>query len=304
MNPLTLRANLIGLAFLLGPATALTAQTASTDAPPFAVEVLGSKGATPMILIPGVTNDGSVWEATVNALGDRYEMHVLSLPGFAGRPPIATDSGWLELMRDEIVRYARSNRLEKPVLVGHSLGGFLALWIAVSSPELPSAIVNVDGLPFLGGTMDTTATVASVRGQAAQRRSMMSAPGDAEQFERMQAQQVRMLVKDSAGRALVTQHGLASDRRTVATAMYELYTTDLRPDLGRITVPVLNLHAWSAYSAFGMTKERAVAMFNGQYRGLPDATTRLHDEAYHFLMYDAPEWMHGEMRAFLAKVRR
>lgn len=271
---------------------------------PLAVQVAGTKGAPPMILIPGLTNGSDVWKSTVAAFGDRHEMHLLTLAGFAGQPAVATDSGWLELMRDEVVKYARRNRLEKPVLVGHSLGGFLALWIAATTPDLPSAVVNIDGLPFLGATGDPNATVASVRPQAAQMRQMMTAPGAAAQFAQMQDQQIRMMVRDTAGYAIVKEMGRTSDLATTATAMYELYTTDLRPELPRITVPVLNLHAWVAYKGFGMTRERAVDMFGSQYKGLPNGSTSIHDEAYHFIMYDAPDWMHGEMKGFLAKVKR
>jgi pimeloyl-ACP methyl ester carboxylesterase len=281
----------------------LSAQATAGGSPvPFTVEVTGRNRLGAMILIPGLTNDGSVWKATVDEFGEDYEMHVLSLAGFAGQPPVATDSGWLERIRDEIVKYAGAEQIEKPVLVGHSLGGFLSLWIAATTPELPSAVINVDGLPFLAAAGNSSATVESVRPQAVQMRQMMTAPGG--QFAQMQEQQIRMMVRDTAALPAVLEMARESDIATVSTAMYELFTTDLRPELARVTAPVLNLHAWAAYKSYGSTRATVEQMLAAQYAKLPNATTRIHDESYHFIMYDEPEWMVSEIRSFLRGVTR
>ncbi|NVK85390.1 MAG: hypothetical protein HWE21_13785, partial [Cytophagia bacterium] len=42
----------------------------------------------PMIMIPGLTCDGAVWDTTIEALGNKYQYHVLTLPGFAGQAPL------------------------------------------------------------------------------------------------------------------------------------------------------------------------------------------------------------------------
>ena len=52
----------------------------------FAVKITG-KGQ-PVILIPGLSSSGAVWEGTVEHLKDRYQCHVLTLAGFAGQPRI------------------------------------------------------------------------------------------------------------------------------------------------------------------------------------------------------------------------
>lgn len=275
---------------------------AQSSPAPFTVQVHGN--GRPMILIPGLTNTGAVWESTVAEFARDHQVHVLSLAGFGGTPPVATDSGWLERQRDAIVRYVRAERLEKPILVGHSLGGVLSLWIAATEPDLPGAVVNVDGLPFLGATMDPNATVESVRPQALQMRTMMSAPGSKENYLRMQDMQLRMMTQDTAARRLLAAHGRESDMATIAAAMFELFTVDLRPLLPQVKVPVLNLHAWAAFAGFGQTREGADRMFAQQYATLPAARTRIHDTSYHFIMYDAPEWMHTEMREFLQGVGR
>ena len=53
---------------------------------PFRFQVTGN--GRPMILIPGLSCPGQVWDGTVARYKDRYEMHVLSLAGFAGVPRV------------------------------------------------------------------------------------------------------------------------------------------------------------------------------------------------------------------------
>lgn len=156
-------------------------------------------------------------------------------------------------MRDAIIAYARERRIERPVLVGHSLGGFLALDIAATAPALPRAVVNVDGLPFLPATMGPTTTLESVRPMAEQMRRAMR-DGGAGGSEAVDAQ-LRVMIRDTTRIPLVRTMGRASDPATVAEANYALFATDLRSKLAQVAVPVLNLHAWVAYRTFGQTRE-------------------------------------------------
>ena len=255
-----------------------------------------------MLLIPGLTSNGDVWRATVDEFARDHEVHVFSLAGFAGQPPIATDTGWLRTQREAIVAYARARRLEKPVIVGHSLGGFLALWIAAEHPDLPGAVVNVDGMPFFGALMNPNATRESMRPMAGQMRAMMLSPGARENYMRMQDAQVRMTARDTAAHAMLARHGRDSDMGTMAVAMHDMYVEDLRADLARVHVPVLNVHAWAAYATMGQTREGIERIAANQYAALGNQRLRIHDSAYHFIMLDEPAWLHGEMRDFLRSI--
>lgn len=286
---------------LLVSVDAAVAQPAQPAPPPaFAVRVVGR--GRPAILIPGLTNGGAVWDSTVNVLKNDHELHVLTLAGFAGQAPVTVDSTWLRRMRDEVVMYATANKLVKPVIIGHSLGGFLALWIGASTPSLPGAIINIDGLPFLGATQNPAATVASTRPQADAMRKMMSG-GNAAGFAAMQAVQLKAMVRDSAWIPLLARMGATSDMRTTAEAMHALYTTDIRDSLGTVTAPVLNLHAWVAYKQYGVSRASTEAMLASQYRNLRTGTTALTDTGYHFVMLDEPAWTQEQMRRFLGTTK-
>src|SRR5450432_1331191 len=111
----------------------------------FKVEVYG-KGET-VILIPGFACSGDVWQAIVDKLKAKYQLHVLTLAGFAGVPPI--DTPILKTAKNDLIKYVTDNHLNKPVLIGHGMGAFLSLWVASEEPSLFSKILCVDGVPFM-----------------------------------------------------------------------------------------------------------------------------------------------------------
>lgn len=281
-------------------ATHLPAQSgaATTAAAPFAVRVVGS--GAPIVLIPGLTNSGEVWNETVAELSKTYQCHVLSLAGFAGTPAITADSTWVPRMRDAIIAYVRAERIAKPIIIGHSLGGYLALDIAATAPDLPRAVVNVDGMPFLPAASFPGSTVTTVRPMAAQMRRQMTS-GTPMTGQAVDAQ-LRSLVRDTTRLPMLSTMMRTSDANTVAEAMYALYTTDLRPAMPQVTAPVLNLHAWVAYKGYGQTRARMDTILADQYAGLRQHTTRLSDTAYHFIMFDEPAWFMQELRTFLGQI--
>jgi pimeloyl-ACP methyl ester carboxylesterase len=301
MRPTIIVSSILALAAATHPLTVRSAQAQSNTtqaAAPFTVRVVG-KGA-PIILIPGLTNNGDVWNETVAELSKTYQCHVFSLAGFAGTPAIMADSTWVPRMRDSIIAYVRTKRLNKPIIIGHSLGGNLALDIAATAPDLPRAIVNVDGMPFLPAASIPGSTVKTVRPMAEQMRRAMatrSQPGSATEA------QLRTLVRDTTRLAMLRTMQHTSDAATVAEAMFALYTTDLRPDMARVTAPVLNLHAWIAYKPYGQTRARMDTLLADQYAGLKHQTTRVSDTAYHFIMFDEPAWFMQEVKTFLAANR-
>ncbi len=274
-------------------AGALGAQT------PFRVTVTG-RGA-PMILIPGLASSGATWDTTVAHYQDRYQCHVLTLAGFAGVPRIPAPM--LTAVRDGLADYIRKNKLEKPVIVGHSLGGFLALSLAAKYPELPGPLVIVDAYPFLGGLMTPNASPEELKHAMAQ-TAQFYRNQDQDMYERMARSGLNtryMVTKDSDLDRLIAW-GLASDRTAVADAMIEMMSTDLREEIAQIKSPTLVMATWIGYKDY-TTREQIEAGLHRQYAKLPGAVLQLSDTARHFLMWDDPNWMFGRMDNFLAGQR-
>lgn len=261
---------------------------------PFKVEVVGH--GQPMILIPGLSSSGEVWESTVARYKANYKCHVLTLAGFAGEPAITAP--YLEKVRLGIADYIRQKKLHRPVVVGHSLGGFLALWLSSKEPDMVGPIIVIDMLPYLPAAQQPNATPETMKSQAEMMRKGMLAAQTPEQRQQQQMMVLGTMITDPANIALAAKWGAASDQGTVAQAMYELFTIDLRPDLARIKAPTLVIGTWIGLRQYA-TKEQIEKTFRTQYANLADYKLVMSDNAKHFVMLDDPEFLFREMDSFL-----
>ena len=277
------------LTFALALAAAATAQT------PFQVSVTGH--GRPVILIPGLSSSGETWDTTVARYKDRYECHVLTVAGFAGVPRIPAPM--LGKVRDGIADYIRKQKLDHPVVIGHSLGGFLALDLAAHYPDLPGRLVIVDSYPFLAGVYDPKATAASARDYAAQMRKFM-ADQDQDSYERYvkSGLSTRAMVEKESDFDRIVAWGLKTDRTAATDAMAEMMSVDLRDDIARIKVPTLVLASWIGFKQY-TDHARTEASLHAQYAKLAGVEIQLSDTAHHFIMWDDPEWMFGRLDHFL-----
>jgi N-formylmaleamate deformylase len=248
------------------------------------VEVRGTSGR-PVILIPGLGCPASVWRDTVAHLrGLGYQTHAITLAGFAGTPRI--DRPVLKATVQELARYIRNHHLVSPVIIGHSLGGTLAYWLAAREPELIGAMVIVDaGAPG--------STAASASEAAAQARDAWRDASDAQFEHQMKELFGHMSVKPDR-LAPVLAEALRSDRGAIGDAVYELSITGLRDELPRIRAPVLVI------LADGSLQDD----FRRQARPVRGHEVVVIPHTGHFVMFDDPAAFLAVIDDFLIKHRR
>ena len=276
-------------------ASAATADAQVSTYRGLSVEVIGS--GQPLIMLPGLNSGADTWRETCAALQPEVQCHLLQLPGFAGQAAIASDA-FLDAMRERVLAYVDEHKLTSPVVIGHSLGGLLALKMALQSPHTFSRMIIVDSLPFFPAAQNPAATVASVTPMAEGMRQGMLAADDDSFFRNAQAALAGMSRSPERVKTLA-EWGRRSDRATTTQAMYELMTTDLRAQLNNIQTPTLVLGAWAAYAPYGATRESTEAIFRSQYAALAGVRIAMSDSGYHFLMWDDPQWLQAQARAFL-----
>ncbi len=252
-----------------------------------------------MILIPGLACPGAVWDTTVAHFSDQYECHVISLAGFGGVPATDQKGALLANVREELATYIQQHKLSQPVIVGHSLGGFVALDLAATHPDLPGRLVIVDSLPFLMGIMKPDATATEAKQAAA-----ATAQSFSQMNPEMYAQMIRggpngsTMAANRADLDRIIGWGLASAPATVGKAITELYSADLRPELSRIKAPTLVFAAWIGYAPYS-SHAFAEKIYGDQYAGLKGVQLKITDTARHFVMLDDPSWMFAQMEEFL-----
>ena len=275
----------IGFTVVLFMVGLLSSAVASAAPRSFTVVVSG-KGA-PVILIPGLACGGAVWDATVARYRDHHELHVLTLAGFAGTTAI--DGPLLPTVRAELATYIREHALRQPIVIGHSLGGFVALWLAATEPQLVGGVVAVDSLPFFAATFDAAATEASVKPKAEMMRQLL-AGATADAFAAQNRMALTTMITDPKDIEPIAVMGKVTSPKAAATAVYEMMTTDLRPLLPKIRVPVLVIAAGQGEPVADTAKQ-----YEAQLKTLAGHRLVVAAKARHFIMLDDPQFLFAQL---------
>jgi pimeloyl-ACP methyl ester carboxylesterase len=275
-------------------AIAIVALAASlAGAQPISISKSGQGPA--LVFLPGLGCRAEVWRAAVERLSKRHLCVLVSIAGFGGLP--ADGPPDFERVKNAIVDAAVREKWSSPVLVGHSFGGFLALSLAASHPDLFAKLVIVDAYPFPLGLMQPNLSPDSARQQALALKGMTLGQTD-DAFREQQALMLQMSVSGVAQAKTVLEWMLASDRATLAQAQYEMLSSDLRAEIGKITAPVLVLGSWVGRERLGFTREKVEQWLKQQYRALPRAAIAVSDHARHFVMLDDPAWLADRIARF------
>jgi len=254
--------------------------------PAFQVNVSGN-GKQAIIFIPGFACSGDVWKETQAALPGGYTFYTLTMAGFAGAPPQSSPffKGW----ETAIANYIREKKIIKPIIVGHSMGGGLALAIAADYPDLVSKIVVVDALPCLAAIRNPAFKAKENNDCSSIINQFTTIPDD--QFYQMQLNSMKQLVADTSKIKQIAQWSAQSDRKTFAAMYCDFSNTDLRQDIGNIKCPALIL----LESNFANFKPG----INDQYKNLKTAQLQYATKGLHFIMYDDFEWYKNQLTDFI-----
>ena len=295
-----LRAALFGLA-VCSPSFLVAAQTWAMDtgtidagstatqiapasyADRLSVEVVGS--GPDVILIPGFGSSREVWRATADHLKATHKVHLVQYAGFAGEPWSHGDSPFLEPAIAALGTYIKDAGLERPAVIGHSMGGLSALMLAQAHPEAVSRVMAVDNLPFFSALFGPQVTPETARPFAEQAAASMRNP-DIAAFRTGQQQAATGLARDETTRTAMVEWSLASDRQALASAIFDVMTTDIRSGLGTMTTPVTALYASDANG--GAPAAMADAVWSREYADLRGARLIRVDGSRHFIMSDQP----------------
>jgi len=284
------------IALLLIPLLALAQPAAAKGftSDRITVTVVGS--GPDVVLIAGLSSSPDVWKTTVAAVPG-YRYHLIKVAGFDGAPVGANASGpVLVPVADEIARYIAEAGLKSPAVVGHSMGGSMALLIAERHPGLVSRVMVVDMMPFLGAMFGANSpdTLGPIAGQI--RDGIAKSTGDARKTQIENT--IATMVRTEAMRPSAVAQSLASDPVVSGQGMYDLIVTDLRPDLAKVKVPLTVL--WVVPQGAPLTQAQMEGYYRASYANAPQTMLKHIPDSYHFIMYDQPDLFRTELRTFLS----
>jgi pimeloyl-ACP methyl ester carboxylesterase len=253
---------------------------------PFDISISG-KGSQSIIFIPGFACSGDVWNETKPIFEKDYKCYSLTMDGFAGVNPSPNPSfqNWEKAIAD----YIRLNGIKQPIIIGHSMGGGLAMALAADYPELISKIIVVDALPCLSALTNPSFTLKINNDCNALITQITSLTN--EQFYQMQKASVNQLLADTTKQELVVSWSMKSDRYTFAEMYCDFTNTDLREKISTIKCPALIL----LESNFINFKPAV----NEQFVNLKTANLQYATKGFHFIMYDDKEWYLNQLNRFI-----
>ncbi|CAA9198050.1 alpha/beta fold hydrolase [Flavobacterium collinsii] len=259
---------------------------AQTKAYPFEVLKTG-KGKQAILFIPGFASSGDVWKDTRVNFEKDFTCYTLTMAGFAGvKPqPNASFKNW----ETEIASFIKTNKIEKPIIIGHSMGGGFALALAADYPELVGKIVVVDALPCMAALMDP-AFKAKENNDCSSMVNQMTTMTDT-QFQDMQKKTMPRLVQDASKIDIIVDWSVKSDRKTFAEMYCDFSNTDLREKISNVKCPSLIL-----LESYFVNLKPAI---EGQYQNLKSANFQYAAKGLHFIMYDDTAWYLNQVSNFV-----
>ncbi len=80
----------------------------------------------PVVFIHGFCEIGAMWDDIASTLASDFHVFYPDLPGF-GKSPISSNQVTLEEVAVLLEEWMEEQKIESPVVIGHSLGGYVAL---------------------------------------------------------------------------------------------------------------------------------------------------------------------------------
>jgi pimeloyl-ACP methyl ester carboxylesterase len=255
------------------------------------VERFGSDGRPPVIIIPALFCGSWQWNGQIAALSPSHTVFVVTLPGFDGRPTIRGDALMTRAAQsiDELIR---KRRLVRPVLVGHSLGGTLAVYFGERYPSEIGGIVSAEGgYPIAPKQAERDSAVeASVRPYVGiDRRSFENV---------LRSSMLRYVITSKEDVATIAPLATRSDPAALVAWMRAALTLDLTPQLLAIRVPFTEIVPFDStidpYRGFPSldAKRRAYTTWISHAR---DGKVIMIDHSRHFVMFDQPQVYTGAL---------
>jgi len=276
----------------------LPAPLKSFDAGSLHVDVYGTPGRRALVFIPGLTCGPWEWAGEIARFSPSYTIYALTLPGFDGHPAIKPPL--FTTVANDFWTLLQTRSIVKPTVIGHSLGGTLAIMLAEQNSDKLGGVISVDGLPTFPGMDRMT---ADQRAQAAaQMTAAMAQASTPAQFAAMEKTYVLpnlMTSLDDA--AVVAPLAARSDIAATAAWTSEDIALDLRPQLTKVSTPLLVIAPFDATLESKVLPDSAAK--RGYYEALlandPAANVQMIEPSRHFIMYDQPQKLHDAIAAFL-----
>jgi 3-oxoadipate enol-lactonase len=251
----------------------------------FAYEAAGDPKKTPLVFLHGIGGAARAWHGQITAFGDRYRALAWDMPGYGGSAPLPNVS--IATLADALQDFLQAIGGQRPVLVGHSIGGMIVQQWLIQHPRAAAAVVLAQTSPAFG------------RAEGDWQKQFIEARlGPLDRGETMKSLApvlVRELVGDDpdAGGLGIARECMASvPEASYRAVILALLGFDQRKALGNIAIPTLVLSG-------SKDKNAPALMMAKMATHIPSATYVELEGAGHLVNLERPKAFNAALDQFL-----
>lgn len=256
-----------------------------------AITVEKTGNGKPILFLPGFTVPGSVWNETIQNLNGSWECHTVSYAGFNGTAPI--DTPWYEPIRTQLIQYIQKEGLSNLTVIGHSMGGNLAVELASELPDQVTGLILIESLPCMLELVMPGVPASNIHYNSPYNNQILAMSPD--EFREMVTKMCQSITSQKEKDDLLVNWSLQADRKTYVYGYTELLKLDLRDKLNQINLQTLILGG-----SFPSAEIERVNL-EKQYVNLKNKEILNIEGSKHFIMFDQPVWLYAQINKYLSQ---
>lgn len=186
----------------------------------------------PVLFLHGWLGSWRYWFPTMDVVADHFRTYSFDFWGFGdSRRKNIQES--IQNYSDQVIRFLDALGIDQVILVGHSMGGMVALKTAINHPERVTRVATV-GAPIVGDSLSWLLKLTD--------RPIYAAAFAG--FPWLRRYLFRLFLGETNDSAVqeIIDDSVKSTAQSLRRAIHSMLRTDLRPELSRIHVPALIVH--------------------------------------------------------------
>ena len=254
----------------------------------FGYEAAGDASSPPLVFLHGIGGAARIWRGQLDFFKDRHHVIAWDTPGYGGSAPL--QGVGISVLAAALKDFLHQIGAQKPILVGHSIGGMIVQQLLANEPQIARAVVLAQTSPAFGSADGNW-----------QKEFIDARLGPLDRGETMTSLAPKLVADlvgddpDPDGIKLALDCMASVPEASYRVAMKSMLGFDLRKSLGQIAVPVLALSGSKDKNAPAPTVKKMASF-------IPNATYVELEDAGHLVALERPAQFNAALDDFLKSV--
>jgi len=242
------------------------------------------QGEDQIILISGLACKNEIWNQTIDSLSKNATIYAIDY--YEDKNSELTT---IEQVTNQIIDWTINQKIKDPTIIGHSLGGAIALNVAFKIPNNIANLIILDAYPSIVALSNLDFKVNPKNDCSAFVKQFTSMTE--EQFKNIQSTNLTQMTIKPLERQKLLDWLIHCDRVNYALLLCDYLNTDIRENIRSINCPTLILASKSMKSF-----EKNI---DYQYKNLEQYKIIYSKNGLHFLMFDDYSWYINKIKMFI-----